>query len=280
MSIPINVMFPFGVEVAVDLREPTHDDDIKKLFEEHGFLLFRDQDLTLEQQKRLLSRLGPVLDDWSTVGYVSNTRKDGILGESDVSFHSDFIYTSKPLLGLSLHAIDVQYEKTWTRFASGVRALEALPEDLRARIADLEGLNLFSATKEGLLGRQRLEGYPENAPRMAHRVINVDPITQKPVLYVTEMNTAALIGLKEEESEDILAKLRGYLYAPENIYEHRWRNGDMLIWSNRAYHHARGGLTRGVPRTLQRVCLTEATADMYRPPIPADRLPPNIRADY
>lgn len=268
---------PFGIEVDLDLRNEENDAEVARLFKEGGFLVFREQQLTQEQQKRVMSKLGPVLEDFTTVGYVSNTRKDGILGDSEVSFHSDFIYTTTPLLGISLHGIEVPYEETWTRFASGRLALDALAPATRERLRNLKGLNLFSASEEGLTGRQRLEGYPDNAPRAEHSLLHVDPITGQEVLFATQQNTALIIGLSEAESEDLIAELHSHLYSDSNIYEHRWRNGDVVIWSNQAFHHARGGLVPGKTRTLQRVCITEASADLYRPPIPADRLPSHMR---
>lgn len=273
MSAKLVPIAPFGVEVQLDLRSPEHDDEVKQLYEEHGYLLFRNQQLTQAQQRRVLAHLGPVLDDFRTVGYVSNTRPDGILGDADVSYHLDFIYTPQPALGISLHAIEVPYEETWTSFASGVRALQKLPIALRERVSDLSGLNLFAAGEEGLSGRQRLEDYPADAPRFVHPLIRIDPITKQEALFVTQQNTAMVLGLEPEESEALLAELHGYLYAPDNIYDHRWRNGDFVVWSNQALHHARGGLVPGKTRTLQRVCITDATSEMYDAPIPDNRLP-------
>ena len=268
---------PFGVEVDLDLRDEKNDEEVARLFKEYGYLVFREQQLTQDQQKRVMSKLGPVLEDFTTVGYVSNTRNDGLLGDSEVSFHLDFLYTPVPLLGISLHGIEVPYEETWTRFASGSLALEALAPATRERLRSLKGLNLFSASEEGLTGRQRIEGYPENAPRAEHPLIHVDPITGKEVLYATQQNTALVIGLSEAESEDLLAELHEHLYADANIYEHRWRNGVLVIWANQAYHHARGGLVPGKTRTLQRVCITNGVGEDYRPPIPDDRLPEHMR---
>lgn len=268
---------PFGVEVDLDLRDEKNHEEVARLFKEYGYLVFREQELTQDQQKRVMSKLGPVLEDFTTVGYVSNTRKDGLLGDSEVSFHLDFLYTPVPLLGISLHGIEVPYEETWTRFASGRLALEALAPATRERLRGLKGLNLFSASEEGLTGRQRIEGYPENAPRAEHPLIHRDPITGHEVLYATQQNTALVIGLSEAESEDLLAELHAHLYADSNIYEHRWRNGDVVIWANQAHHHARGGLVPGKTRTLQRVCITDGVAEDYRPPIPDDRLPEHMR---
>lgn len=276
-SVQIQPMTPFGVEVDIDLRDPANDSTVAELFKEHGFLLFRNQDLSQDQQKRVMNELGPVLDDFTTVGYVSNTRADGLLGDSEVSYHLDFIYTPVPLLGISLHAIEVPYEETWTSYASSSLALASLPPATRARLKGLSGLNLFSASEEGLTGRQRLDGYPDNAPRTEHPLINVDPITGKQVLFATQQNTALIVGLGEAESEDLLTELHRYLYAEGNVYNHRWRNGDMVVWANHAFHHARGRLVPGKTRTLQRVCITNGKSADYRPPIPNDRLPVDQR---
>lgn len=277
MSAKLTPITPFGVEVDLDLRTPEHDDEVKELYEKYGFLLFRNQQLTQDQQRRVLSRLGPVLEDFRTVGYVSNTRPDGILGDADVSYHLDFIYTPYPALGVSLHAIEVPYEETWTSFANAVLALKKLPPELRKRVSELSGLNLFSASEEGLGGRQRLEGYPADAPRCIHPLVRIDPITKEETLFVTQQNTAVIVELDLDEGEKLLQELHTYLYDPSNIYDHRWRNGDFLIWSNQALHHARGGLVPGKTRTLQRVCITEATSEMYDAPIPDDRLPEVMR---
>lgn len=269
---------PFGVEVDFDLRTDEHDDEVKKMFEQYGLLVFRNQNLTQDQQKRVLAKLGPLLEDFRTVGYVSNTRADGILGDHDVSYHIDFYYTEHPALGISLHAIEVPYEETWTSFASGTLVLDKMPAELRERISKLEGFNIFSATDEGMHGRQSLDDYPEDAPRAVHPLIITDPITGQKAIGAVEQNTAAIVGLPREESEELLNELHRYTYAPENIYQHRWRNGDFVIWSNQAMHHARGGLTPGKTRTLQRVCITEAKPEEYDAPIPDSRLPVHMRS--
>jgi taurine dioxygenase len=46
------------------------------------------------------------------------------------------------------------------------------------------------------------------------------------------------------------------LYAEDEIYEHVWRTGDIVIWDNRAIQHARKPLAAAA-RTLQRVTIAE-----------------------
>ena len=37
------------------------------------------------------------------------------------------------------------------------------------------------------------------------------------------------------------------------MYEHHWRNGDLVIWDNVALQHARPPIADGTRRTLRRV---------------------------
>ncbi len=272
---------PCGVEITgIDLSTGEYDDTVKEMFEKYGLLVFRDQKLDHEQQKRILAKCGPVLEDFRTVGYVSNTRADGILGDTEVSFHSDFNYTAHPALGISLHAIKVPYEETWTNFADGERGLAKLSPETRKRIENLKGLNIFSASEEGVKGRQTLEGYPEDAPRYSHSLVHTDPITKQKVLYACQQNTVRIEGVSEEEGEKLIEEFLEALYSPDNIYQHRWRDGDFVMWSNQKLHHARGGLVPGKERTLQRVVITDAEPHEYDAPIPEDRLPPSMRKGY
>lgn len=262
-------LMPFGVELDLDLADPANADAVRASFVEHGLLVFRQQQLSMDEQKRIVGYLGPVCEHWSTVGYVSNKRAGGILGNAEVSFHSDNSYTSDPLLAVSLFGIEAPYETTSTRFASGTRALEKLPSILRERISRLHGINLFAASDEAQADRQRLEGYPDDCPRYVHPLIITDPVSGVQSLYALQMHTAAVASVSPSESEALLCELFGYLYEPENIYEHKWRKGDFVIWSNFRYQHARGALDPQHERTLQRVCISNGQPQVYEDALPA-----------
>ena len=45
------------------------------------------------------------------------------------------------------------------------------------------------------------------------------------------------------------------LYAPDNVYTHRWQPDDLLIWDNHALQHARD-VPGESPRTLRRVAIS------------------------
>ena len=65
----------------------------------------------------------------------------------------------------------------------------------------------------------------------------------------------------EEESRDLLRAVFDHLYRPESVYEHFWRNGDIVIWDNIALQHMRGSLKNCGRRILQRAIVgTEGVA--------------------
>jgi len=69
------------------------------------------------------------------------------------------------------------------------------------------------------------------------------------------MHAARLTGLDWHESRTLLDAVYLYLYSRGNVMEHKWYNGDIVIWDNITYQHARGSLDGIEPRVLQRVIL-------------------------
>jgi taurine dioxygenase len=210
----------------------------------------------MERQIEVMRGFGPVLmsnDDG--IGYVSNVRSDGILGNSELAFHSDLDFSPRGAYhALSLHAIDVDDDRTSTKFASAARAYQRLSPDLRRRIAELEGLDV---QLKDVSRRNRLSEIDDETPRLIHPLVRMLPVTGNPSLFVSISGTDSIVGMSPEESDATLGALFAVLYADDNIYEHRWRTGDLLIWDNQALQHRRQAIPDGVRRTLQRVAGAE-----------------------
>ena len=99
--------------------------------------------------------------------------------------------------------------------------------------------------------RYRLADVDEGAARAEHPVLMTHPVTGVDLLYVSAMQTDSIVGLPETESEALLARCWDVLYAPDNVYEHVWSLGDLVVWDNLAVHHARDAVQGR--RTLRRV---------------------------
>jgi taurine dioxygenase len=191
---------------------------------------------------------------------VSNVRPDGYLGVQELLFHNDLAYLPAPYLGGSLHALEVGEGATSTRFASGTLAWERLPPALRGRVASLNALHV----KQRVFDRPNTLADLEPGDVAAiHAVAGRHASTGRPYLFVSEDLTVCVAGLPEADSNALLRELFGHLYAPQNVYEHSWRNGDIVIWDNLAVQHARGPLSPAT-RTLQRVSIGRiGYAQMY-----------------
>jgi taurine dioxygenase len=244
---------PLGAEIDVNLSEPLgamQEKTMVDLLWDRGLILARGQSLTMDRQREICGLFGPILLREGEIGIMSN---DG--GEhttTELSWHSDAAYTEAPFDALSLHALDVVQDASSTRFVAVDRALDTLPADLRDR---LEGrrVEMISPGFEALARRTCDTRDPSAMKRGEMSAIYRNPHNGRNGLWVSELQTARVLGMEWEDSRELLRAVFDHLYRPEHIFEHRWRTGDILIWDNIALQHMRSSLENCGRRVLQRV---------------------------
>jgi taurine dioxygenase len=255
---------PFGVQVDLDLSQDVSADVIDvlvKMYSHHHLILFRSQSLSMESQARVTGWFGPLLPG-KTGMYISTDPDVGGLGSGRLAFHSDLSCTPHPLLGLSLHAVTVEDGATSTIFVDAVGAAASLPETLRRRIEGLHTRNLWPTR---LSERQRITTVPAGWPGADHPVVMMTDHGHM-ALYVNENHTDGIVELEPRESEELVQALFAHLYAPKLSYEHRWYQGDFIVWNNLALQHGREALPPGTLRTLQKIELgTHGYAELMPP---------------
>jgi taurine dioxygenase len=249
----------FGVEaVGVDLlgaASPAADiDSLREAFDRSHLLLLRGEPLQGEVQTAFAARFGTLVPEGRLWNHVSNVRPDGIVPEGALLFHSDLAFTPSPVHAICLHALEVPSDGAPTRFADAVGAAKRLPSGLQQRLEGRSVLNVF----DFLLPNDRpmrLAEVDARSPRCEHPVIGTHPRTGAPVVMASEMHTDHIVGLPPSESASLLADLFAVLYDDDNLYEHRWSVGDLVLWDNLALQHGRRDIPIDEPRTLQRVTL-------------------------
>jgi taurine dioxygenase len=261
-EIPACELRPFGVEVDVDLSvalAPAEAEAFAALFRRHDLVLVRDQTLGMDEQARVMSYLGPVLRTVDSMGEISRESPIG-LGGAALCFHSDYAYSPEPLLGISLHAVDVMEEQTSTRFAGGRTAYASLDRDLCRRLEGRLALQVFGARLDT---RNRLAEVAD-LPSTPHPLVWDHPGSGGHFVFAPEMTTDSVLGLPEAESEELITQVFAALYADSNVLEHRWRRGDLVIWHNVSVVHARGDYSTIDRRVLQRVAIgTKGYYELY-----------------
>ncbi len=247
---------PFGWEAEVDLAAPLSPDRraaLARIYRRDGLILFRGQQLDRDRQLAACDIFGPALRTELDNYVVSNVEEGGFLGTQELLFHNDIPYVPAPFLGGSLYAQDAAEGAAPTRFASGFRAWERMPETLRARIADLKALQV----RGRLLGRRTtLADMEAGDSATVHPVVPRQRETGRPYVFVNLDMSACITTLPPAESDALLEQLFALLYDPANVYDHHWRQGDLVIWDNLALQHARSE-TGTATRTLRRVSIGE-----------------------
>lgn len=251
----------FGAEVIG--LDPTKEIDaetqaaLRKAFDERGVLLLRDLDIDFAWQDRfcrmLIGDLSPGSTETRKENHVSNKEDDGLAPYGRLMFHADMMWHENPFRVLSLYAITTEPGSATTSLTSAANAWETLPENLRKAV---DGKHACHQT-----GQVYHRGGDDLAvPQRSVEVSTIKPIphfhpaTGKPLLYTSQQMTHNIVELPNDESEALLLKLFDHLYSPENVYEHEWRKGDLVVFDNITMQHARGNVERDGPtRTLRKV---------------------------
>jgi len=247
---------PFGLEVRADLTGTLSDAEkeaLRQLYRRDGLLLLRRQDMTMDQQLDASEIFGPVMRGSIENYLVSNVDENGLLGDGELLFHVDVPFVPAPYLGGSLLALEVDKGVSATRFASAFRAWERLSEELRRRI---DGMTVLHVRGRELGRRTKLTDSQPRDNCAVHSLVGRQEGTGRPYIFACMDMAALVIGLSEPESDALLEELFSYLYAPDNVYEHHWARGDLIVWNNLSIQHARSPIESG-RRTLQRVAIAE-----------------------
>jgi taurine dioxygenase len=257
---------PFGVELDVDLSAPLSGEGAHHFTElvwQSGLVVAHGQSISKERQTALMSLLGPILQRAGEQGYIS-TESGHEVSLSALPFHADAAYTTAPLDALSLHAVDVVDGASSTRFANATRACATLPATLRDVLAS-HSVDMIAPGFATLDKRSCDIREPEAMCRGERPGLYRHPHTGAECIWVSEMHAARILGMSWEESRAVLTAVFDHLYAPENVHEHVWRKGDIVIWDNIGLQHARPALHEAGRRVLQRVIVgTEGVAPHVR----------------
>lgn len=275
-QIEIRPLSPaIGIEVSgVDLARPLDAPSfarVRHAWEENCIVLFRDQSLDEAAQVDFASRFGTLgrnvnetdpikLGGHPAVLYVSNIRVDGkltgILPDGEMFFHSDTCYLEKPAMASMLYAMEIPSHGGHTLYANGFRAYEALPDEMKRRLAGKRALNVYDY--EGS-PTHRAKSLPPGVKQYAHPVFRTHPATGRKSLYVNRLMTWSILDVPEAQSREILEFLFDHQERPEFVYEHVWRPGDVILWDNRSCLHARTDFDPAERRRLRRVTVIGET---------------------
>ena len=144
-----------------------------------------------------------------------------------------------------LYAVEIPFEKGValgdTLFVNTSAAYEALPDDMKARLARLKAQHSYTARyqrmQKGGLRDELDEDQKKAVPEVVHPVVRTHPSTGRKCLYVNEGFTVGIVGMPKDESDALLAGLYDHVTDPRFMYRHQWQVGDLLMWDNCSTQH-------------------------------------------
>ena len=257
--------------VGVDLSLPISDAlyaQIRQAWNDHLVLRFRGQKLD-DPQFLTFARLFGELDKapvhagkdvenpFPEITVMSNIKVNGKsignLGHYEAVWHSDMSYNESCPMGSLLYAIEVPPVGGNTGFANMYRAYDTLPPELKREIAGKGCRHDSSRNSAGELRKGFKEiTDPREAPGAIHPIIRTHPETHKNSLFLGRRQSAYIIGMPLDESEDLLNRL--WAHATQKAFEwyQVWQVGDLVMWDNRSAMHRRDEFDANTRRLMHR----------------------------
>lgn len=248
-----------GAEVrGLDFGRPFSTGTVKALEEawvEHQILLFRDLDLAPARQVEISAQLGrPSSHTQATYAHPEHPEVFIISSNLDEAgkplgatparmWHSDGQYTATPPAGTFLFGRDVPSEGGDTLFASMIAAYDALDTETKERIDGLEVLHsrVKSYVKLHPPGKdvrpQLSEEEKASFPDVVHPLVRQHTVSGKKAFYLRGNAGQHIIGMGEEEGDELLDTLAVFATQERFVYRHRWQQGDAILWDNRSVMH-------------------------------------------
>lgn len=272
----------FGVEVkGVSLLDVATDAEaykaVREAFETHSLLVFRDQQIADDIQVAYSRAFGPLeltkvasLGANSFYSRLTNVGQQGeivppdhrqvLIAKANALWHTDSSFKKTPALASVLTARVLPGEGGETEYTSTRLAWERLPADMQEKLKDAVATHSYANSRDqihpDLANAEERKALPPVRWRLNWR----NPSNDRRALYVAS-HAYAIDGMDDRDARQLLAQLLDEATRPEFVYSHKWRQGDAVMWDNRAMLH------RGRPwdytreRSMVRTTISATEAD-------------------
>jgi len=252
-----------GEVSGADLRTPiskaqatTLEDAINR----YGVLVFRNQDITDEQQMAFSEhfgklevpdlksnitkdedrRLGKFMADISNLdrghNILDGNSRQRMFNLGNRLWHSDSSYRTVPAKLSLLSARVVPSRGGETQFADMCAAYDALDESLKMEIEGLicEHSLMYSRGRLGFDDFSPEE--KENFKPVLQTLVRTHPATGRRSLFLSA-HAGRIIGWPTAAARVLLEELTELATRPEFVYTHHWQPFDLVVWDNRRTMH-------------------------------------------
>ncbi|HEX5256203.1 MAG TPA: TauD/TfdA family dioxygenase [Mycobacterium sp.] len=277
---------PLGPGFAAELRGVTIHDvaaadaeymTVRAAFEEHSVLVLRDQDVTDEAQLAFSRRFGPLeITKVNSQGHGTNLvilttldEKGYVVPEDDrlaldnkanQLWHTDSSFKPVPALASVLSSRIVPAQGGETEYVSTRLAFERLDPAVQRQLEDSFAWHEYAFSRGKIA--PDLVGPAERAalPPQCWRLVWKNPVNGRKALYMAS-HTYAIEGMERKAAQELLGELTQAATAPGASYLHSWREGDVVMWDNRAVMHRGRPWPAREPRYMVRSTIAATAVD-------------------
>lgn len=249
---------PFGVAVhGLDLATGVSEFEFRELVEAvyaHRLIVIKDQhcerDAYLRFGKHWGTPLQHVLDHLRMPGYpdmlvLGNTEvkdRDDAVRNGAVFWHTDQSYTDNPVWFTMLYSIEAPQRGGETLIADMAAAYDALDDETKGRIDDLQVVHLRGAAslREDEHATTPFKDAEQAAkvPAVKHPLVRPHPATGRKMLYSVAGTPYCIEGMEQSESDALLDQLKTHATSEPFVYARKHEIGDIAIYDTNATLHS------------------------------------------
>ncbi|VIO67144.1 Alpha-ketoglutarate-dependent 2,4-dichlorophenoxyacetate dioxygenase [Bradyrhizobium ivorense] len=255
-------VIPLGPGFGAELRGVTLADvaasdaayaAVRAAFEEHSVLVFRGQDVSDDIQLAFSRRFGPpevtkvgsmgtgshfvILSTFGPDGkVVPSDHRQQLRARANQLWHTDSSFKRTPALTSILSARIIPEHGGETEFASMRLAFERLDAAQAKRLENCFAWHSYAHSRSkvatGLATPEEVDALPPVCWRMVWR----NPVNGRGALYLAS-HAYGVEGMGAEQGQALIEELTEAATAPGTTYLHQWKQGDVVMWDNRATMH-------------------------------------------
>jgi len=254
--------------------------EIAKLFLEHKVLVFRDQDISIEdfvefgtifgkaEEHHVRAMRHPKISTLTMLSNQSEKGRNDVMKYFGDGWHADSSYKPVTAGATMLIGTEIPSAGGDTLFANLEAAYEDIPEHEKEFLRSLRLRHQYrwSPNRDDPWARWKFVGEAErrDTPEVVHPLVKQHPETGAESLHIAPRIIGSVIGiegLSQEDSDKLIDSLIAHATKSEYVHCHKWRPFDVVVWDNRSLLHS--ATTKDLPqdqvRRLLRITTTGAS---------------------